>query len=306
MEQGFRASMNWLHTWSGVVLGGLLFAIFWMGTLVGVRPRDRPLDGADDPASGGGEDVLARGAAPAVRGRGGREVADLQRRVADRSRCRDAGLVAGPVGPRPSLHRSRHRRGAARPRDAGRHALHLSVSLHAAHPHPEHRLLAGRIGRHGDDGAVRLRRDHPSQDLHRLLHLPPRQEAAPPDPRPAQRHRRAGPAVPFPDQPVGAGHLLGDLFPELLAGHLQRRPAGVLRRRLRQRHPEEDGRARRHGLVRRHGRRGAAPVGRLGAALRLRPQSRRCKVGRCRSAASTRASSAAPTTRPISTGRPAR
>jgi uncharacterized iron-regulated membrane protein len=33
MEPGFRASMNWLHTWSGVVLGGLLFAIFWMGTL---------------------------------------------------------------------------------------------------------------------------------------------------------------------------------------------------------------------------------------------------------------------------------
>ena len=29
----FRASMNWLHTWAGVVLGGLLFAIFWMGTL---------------------------------------------------------------------------------------------------------------------------------------------------------------------------------------------------------------------------------------------------------------------------------
>lgn len=33
MEAGFRASMNWLHTWSGVVLGSLLFAIFWMGTL---------------------------------------------------------------------------------------------------------------------------------------------------------------------------------------------------------------------------------------------------------------------------------
>jgi uncharacterized iron-regulated membrane protein len=33
MEQGFRASMNWLHTWTGVALGGLLFAIFWMGTL---------------------------------------------------------------------------------------------------------------------------------------------------------------------------------------------------------------------------------------------------------------------------------
>ncbi|WP_431205416.1 PepSY-associated TM helix domain-containing protein [Bradyrhizobium betae] len=33
MEATFRASMNWLHTWSGVVLGSLLFAIFWMGTL---------------------------------------------------------------------------------------------------------------------------------------------------------------------------------------------------------------------------------------------------------------------------------
>jgi uncharacterized iron-regulated membrane protein len=33
MEIGFRASMNWLHTWAGVILGGLLFAIFWMGTL---------------------------------------------------------------------------------------------------------------------------------------------------------------------------------------------------------------------------------------------------------------------------------
>jgi len=33
MEPTLRASMNWLHTWSGVLLGGLLFAIFWMGTL---------------------------------------------------------------------------------------------------------------------------------------------------------------------------------------------------------------------------------------------------------------------------------
>jgi uncharacterized iron-regulated membrane protein len=28
-----RRSMCWLHTWAGVVLGSLLFAIFWMGTL---------------------------------------------------------------------------------------------------------------------------------------------------------------------------------------------------------------------------------------------------------------------------------
>jgi len=33
MGTGFRASMDWLHTWAGVVLGSLLFAIFWMGTL---------------------------------------------------------------------------------------------------------------------------------------------------------------------------------------------------------------------------------------------------------------------------------
>ncbi len=33
MEATFRQSMNWLHTWAGVVLGGLLFAIFWMGSL---------------------------------------------------------------------------------------------------------------------------------------------------------------------------------------------------------------------------------------------------------------------------------
>jgi uncharacterized iron-regulated membrane protein len=33
MGAAFRARMNWLHTWAGVGLGGILFAIFWMGTL---------------------------------------------------------------------------------------------------------------------------------------------------------------------------------------------------------------------------------------------------------------------------------
>lgn len=33
METTFRKSMAWLHTWAGVVIGSLLFAIFWMGTL---------------------------------------------------------------------------------------------------------------------------------------------------------------------------------------------------------------------------------------------------------------------------------
>jgi uncharacterized iron-regulated membrane protein len=33
MFQTLRQSMTWLHTWAGVVLGGLLFVIFFMGTL---------------------------------------------------------------------------------------------------------------------------------------------------------------------------------------------------------------------------------------------------------------------------------
>lgn len=33
MDHTFSKSMAWLHTWAGVVLGSLLFAIFWMGTL---------------------------------------------------------------------------------------------------------------------------------------------------------------------------------------------------------------------------------------------------------------------------------
>ena len=41
MEQGFRSSMNVLHTWAGVVLGALLFAIFWRGAL---SVYDREID----------------------------------------------------------------------------------------------------------------------------------------------------------------------------------------------------------------------------------------------------------------------
>ena len=33
MKDGFRARMDVLHTWAGLVLGALLFAIFWTGTL---------------------------------------------------------------------------------------------------------------------------------------------------------------------------------------------------------------------------------------------------------------------------------
>lgn len=41
MEPTFRKSMAWLHTWAGVVIGSLLFAIFWMGTL---STFDREID----------------------------------------------------------------------------------------------------------------------------------------------------------------------------------------------------------------------------------------------------------------------
>lgn len=33
MEETFRKSMSWLHTWAGLIMCALLFAIFWMGTL---------------------------------------------------------------------------------------------------------------------------------------------------------------------------------------------------------------------------------------------------------------------------------
>jgi uncharacterized iron-regulated membrane protein len=33
MDETFRKSMAWLHTWAGVVIGSVLFAIFWMGSL---------------------------------------------------------------------------------------------------------------------------------------------------------------------------------------------------------------------------------------------------------------------------------
>lgn len=41
MAAAFRASMNWLHTWAGVLTGSLLLAIFWMGTL---SAFDREID----------------------------------------------------------------------------------------------------------------------------------------------------------------------------------------------------------------------------------------------------------------------
>ena len=39
MKDGFRQTMSWLHTWSGLVVGWLLFAIFVTGTLAYFRPE---------------------------------------------------------------------------------------------------------------------------------------------------------------------------------------------------------------------------------------------------------------------------
>ena len=33
MKEGFRQAMAWLHTWTGLIFGWLLFAIFLTGTL---------------------------------------------------------------------------------------------------------------------------------------------------------------------------------------------------------------------------------------------------------------------------------
>jgi uncharacterized iron-regulated membrane protein len=47
MEPTFRPALNWLHTWTGIVFGGLLFAIFWTGTL---SVFDREIDAWMAPA----------------------------------------------------------------------------------------------------------------------------------------------------------------------------------------------------------------------------------------------------------------
>ncbi|MCW5735485.1 MAG: PepSY domain-containing protein [Enhydrobacter sp.] len=71
MEPTFRASMNWLHTWAGVVLGGLLLAIFWMGTLsVFDREIDRWMMPASrlQPAEPASYDAIAATLRPLVQG----------------------------------------------------------------------------------------------------------------------------------------------------------------------------------------------------------------------------------------------
>ena len=48
MFSSTRDSLTWLHTWGGVFLGSVLFAVFWMGTL---SVFDREIDRWMNPES---------------------------------------------------------------------------------------------------------------------------------------------------------------------------------------------------------------------------------------------------------------
>jgi uncharacterized iron-regulated membrane protein len=41
MKEGFRQSMAWLHTWSGLLVGWVLFMVFAAGTASYFRTRSR-------------------------------------------------------------------------------------------------------------------------------------------------------------------------------------------------------------------------------------------------------------------------
>ncbi|HEU4457588.1 MAG TPA: PepSY-associated TM helix domain-containing protein [Methylibium sp.] len=60
---GFRESMDWVHTWSGLLFGVLLFAIFFMGTL---SCFDREIDRWAQPASRSGAGGVERAALDAA------------------------------------------------------------------------------------------------------------------------------------------------------------------------------------------------------------------------------------------------
>ncbi len=81
MEETFRKSMAWLHTWAGVVLGSVLFVVFWTGTLcVFDRELDRWMMPATRLPSAPAQlslDSIARAVAPAVPARASQWRVDL-------------------------------------------------------------------------------------------------------------------------------------------------------------------------------------------------------------------------------------
>ena len=176
--------------------------------------------------------------------------------------CRSIAIrdpaLGGTGGPRPSRHRSRHPAVLPEPGPGPARASSFR-SITPCISGLEARLLDRRPRRHGDAGALRLGRDHPPQDLRRLLHLRAA-EAAPPVARPAQRRRRAGPAF----------HIVIRLSGLIIFFTITSRSgmcrtattawpssAGGVRDYSRKSRPAEPG----AGVARSHGRRGAKLVG---------------------------------------------
>ncbi len=174
MEPTFRASMNWLHTWTGRRAGRLAVRHLLDGHADGFRSRDRPMDDADDAAGAAGDAGAARHASTADPRGGAAATAPSGSRSAANRPDADVprGLGATPSGPvsAPISIPPRARPCLIRGPLAGTQ-LPLSVPLHAAHPVRPARLRGWSDSR----GmamlvAVRFGRHRPSQDLRRLLH----------------------------------------------------------------------------------------------------------------------------------------
>jgi hypothetical protein len=209
MGKTLRESMQWLHTWAGLCLGTVLFAIFWMGTLsVFDREIDRWMMPATRlaPAALRSVDDLARELAPSSTASQWLVLFPSAREPVARVGYRGAG------DRRIASRRSCNLDPAPRGRDARGHGLPVSLPLQSA---PES-LVAGaldrRARRHGHARALRLGCAHSSQDLQRFLHFSCPDQAAPADPRPAQRHRRARIAVSLRHHAFGSDDILHDLF----------------------------------------------------------------------------------------------
>ncbi|MET0335867.1 MAG: PepSY-associated TM helix domain-containing protein [Rhizobacter sp.] len=127
---GWRKTMAWPHTWAGVVIGSLLFAIFWMGTL---SVFDREIDRWMQPGTrltstykpvSFDRDVLPLAAAEAPRALQWGLNLPTERMPAMRFFYRNPGQ---------RFRRAHHRPGDPhadrRPGQQGRHRLHLPVSL---------------------------------------------------------------------------------------------------------------------------------------------------------------------------------
>ena len=205
--------MNWLHTWAGLALGAILFAIFWMGTL---SVFDREIDRWMMP-----DTRLATNAPPAWPA-----LIDSARALAPDSPSwgfvmpSPARADSALLLPRRrwqlrfSRPRPRRRRRATRGRHPGRHGLYLPVSL----PPAPALLGPSATGWWGWPAMAMLVLLVSGVIIHRKIFAefftlsPPAQTAAR-QPRPAQSDRRAGPAVSLCHGALGPHHFLRHLLP---------------------------------------------------------------------------------------------